>query len=318
MKWQKLGLIFDPTKHNLPHNCFAFAKSPQVIVFDNFIRIYYSAAEKDTTGKILCRVLYVDFDKNFKKIVRHSDKEVIPLGNLGEFDEHGIFPFHVYKDFKNIKAYTTGWSRRKSVSVETAIGYAESHDGGESFIKLGNGPIMTANVNEPFLVCDGFIFKEEDLYYMYYIYGIKWSKPSENEEAERVYKIAMATSNDGLNWVRDSKCIISDVIDENECQALPTVLKFGNKYHMYFCFRDMIGFRTDETKGYRIGYAYSEDLKKWIRDDENSGIGLSEFGWDSKMMCYPHIFKLEDHIYMLYNGNEFGKYGFGLAKLINY
>ena len=34
------------------------------------------------------------------------------------------------------------------------------------------------------------------------------------------------------------------------------------------------------------------------------------------MMCYPNVFECDDDIYMLYNGNEFGKYGFGLAKLI--
>ena len=33
------------------------------------------------------------------------------------------------------------------------------------------------------------------------------------------------------------------------------------------------------------------------------------------MHHYPHVFKLNDEIYMTYNGNEFGKYGFGLAKL---
>ena len=234
MKWNKKGLLFDPTQFDLPHNCLAYAKSPQVVVFDNFIRIYYSAAEIDEFGKTLCRVLYVDFDKKFKKILAHSDSEVIQLGNLGAFDEHGIFPFNVYKEGETIKAYTTGWSRRKSVSVETSIGYAESQDLGVSFKKFGTGPIMTANLNEPFLVCDGFVFQENGLYYMFYIYGIKWAIPSENEKPERVYKIAMATSEDGLYWERDSKCIISDVIDENECQALPTVIKIENKYHMYF------------------------------------------------------------------------------------
>jgi len=34
------------------------------------------------------------------------------------------------------------------------------------------------------------------------------------------------------------------------------------------------------------------------------------------MMCYPNIFECNDNIYLLYNGNEFGKYGFGIAKLI--
>ena len=33
------------------------------------------------------------------------------------------------------------------------------------------------------------------------------------------------------------------------------------------------------------------------------------------MQCYPNVFEMDNEIYMLYNGNAFGKYGFGLAKL---
>jgi predicted GH43/DUF377 family glycosyl hydrolase len=317
MKWRKYGQIFDPTEYNLPHNCFAFAKSPQAIVYDDFIRIYYSAGEKDIFGKILCHVLFVDFDKEFSKIIRHSEKEVISLGELGAFDEHGIFPFNVLKENGVIKAYTTGWSRRTSVSVETSIGYAESYNNGTTFSKLGLGPIFTATLNEPFLVCDGFVFKEENIYYMFYLFGTKWTEETDGEVSERVYKIALATSDDGLMWKRNGECIISNVIDENECQALPTVIKIKNTYHMYFSYRNMTGFKNDIKRGYRMGYAYSNDLNNWTRDDKSGGVELSSQGWDSKMICYPHIFRVDESIYMLYNGNDFGRNGFGLIKLIN-
>ena len=33
------------------------------------------------------------------------------------------------------------------------------------------------------------------------------------------------------------------------------------------------------------------------------------------MLCYPHAFELRGKVYLLYNGNEFGRYGFGLAVL---
>ncbi|HMG68103.1 MAG TPA: hypothetical protein VK588_10465, partial [Chitinophagaceae bacterium] len=68
-------------------------------------------------------------------------------------------------------------------------------------------------------------------------------------------------------------------------------------------------------RGYRIGYAYSEDLVNWTRNDDLLGIGVTEGSWDSDMMCYPHIFSCEGKIYLLYNGNEFGRFGFGLAVL---
>ena len=84
---------------------------------------------------------------------------------------------------------------------------------------------------------------------------------------------------------------------------------------MYFCYRQAAGFRKTRDRGYRIGYAFSEDLNNWIRDDDNVGIDVSEDCWDSDMLCYPHVFHCDDKIYMLYNGNEFGRFGFGLAVL---
>jgi hypothetical protein len=85
---------------------------------------------------------------------------------------------------------------------------------------------------------------------------------------------------------------------------------------MYFCYREAVDFRKNSRNGYRLGYAFSTDLEKWIRDDKQAGIDVSTKGWDSEMQCYPHAFRCGSEIYLLYNGNEFGRCGFGLARLI--
>src|SRR5689334_18863771 len=130
MKWKKLGKIFDPTKYKLPNNCFEFAQSPQALVFDDFIRIYFSTREKDETGKYLSHISFIDIDKRFKEIVNISTDTVIELGGLGCFDEHGIFPMNVVRDKDKILAYTTGWNRKISVSADASIGFAISDDDG--------------------------------------------------------------------------------------------------------------------------------------------------------------------------------------------
>lgn len=316
MKWEKLGKIFDPTEHDLPNNCKEFAQSPQVLVSDSYVRIYFTTRETEVTGKYLGHIAFVDFSKDLKKILNVSTETVIPLGELGTFDEHGIFPMNVLKHADKIYGYTSGLSRRQSVSLETSIGLAFSEDGGLTYQKLGSGPIMSSTLVEPFLVCDAFVSVFEDVFHMWYIYGLRWIKNAESDGApSRVYKIAHATSPDGINWKKDSRLIIPDKIGNDECQALPTVIKIDGRYHMYFCYRHASGFRNDKNKGYRLGYAYSDDLINWTRDDITGGIDISEEGWDSEMMCYPHIFAVDDQVYLLYNGNNFGRYGFGLAKL---
>lgn len=315
MKWKKLGRIFNPVEHNLINNCIEFAQSPQALVLDDFVRIYFSTREKDDKGKYLSHISFVDMDKAFRQIINVSTKSVIELGGLGCFDEHGIFPINVYKDKNKILAYTTGWNRKVSVSADASIGLAISTDSGLTFKKVGNGPIITSSLNEPFLVGDAFVTVFDDTYHMWYIHGSMWiSAPAENAP-QRVYKIVHAQSTDGINWDLEGKHIIADKLDENECQALPTVIRHKDLYHMFFCFRQATDFRKNKDRGYRIGYAHSVDLKNWTRDDEQAGIGISEGEWDSDMMCYPHVFKCNDKIYMLYNGNEFGRFGFGIAVL---
>lgn len=316
MKWKKLGKIFDPTEHKLSNDCIEFAQSPQTLVFDNFVRIYFSTRKKDAdSGKFLSHISFIDMDKGFKKIVNISSKTVIELGGLGTFDEHGIFPINPLRVKDKIMAYTCGWSRRVSVSVETSTGLAFSDDNGLTFKKHGTGPIFSSALHEPFLVGDSFVQIYEDVYHMWYIYGVRWTDHEGEESAARVYKIAHATSDDGISWKRDGKQLIIDKLNVDECQALPTVIHHKNKYHMLFCYREATGFRKNSERAYRIGYAWSDDLLNWTRDDDHVGIGVSENSWDSSMLCYPHMFHCNGNVYLLYNGNEFGRFGFGLAVL---
>lgn len=317
MKWKKLGKIFDPTEHELPNGCVEFAQSPQTLVFDDFVRIYFSTRQKDpSNGKYLSHIAYIDIDKNFENIIDISKSTVIELGELGCFDEHGIFPINVLRHEDKVYAYTCGWNRRSSVSVDTAVGFAESDDEGKTFKKLGNGPIVGPSLNEPFLVGDAFVKVYDGTFHMWYMFGTHWKRFSEDSAPDRVYKIGHAVSKDGINWVKeDGVQIVEDKLNADESMALPTVVKHDDRYHMFFCYRESSDFRKTSSRGYRIGYAYSDDLSSWTRDDENVGIDVSSDSWDSDMMCYPHVFECDGKIYLLYNGNEFGRFGFGIAVL---
>jgi len=316
MKWKKLGKIFDPTEHVMTNGCREFAQSPQALVFDDFVRVYFSTREKDPkNGKYLSHVAYVDLDKDFN-IINLSDETVIELGGLGCFDEHGIFPINVLRRDNKVYAYTCGWSRRTSVSVETSIGFAVSDNNGHSFKKLGNGSILGSSLNEPFLVGDAFVRLYNGTFHMWYMFGKRWKKFTKNSPPDRVYKIGHATSIDGINWSKeDGIQVIEDKLNIDESMALPTVIEIDDRYHMFFCYRESSNFRKSSGRGYRIGYAYSDDLYNWTRDDKKSGIDVSKVGWDSDMQCYPHIFKFNQKVYLMYNGNEFGRFGFGIAVL---
>ena len=78
---------------------------------------------------------------------------------------------------------------------------------------------------------------------------------------------------------------------------------------MWFSFRSGLG------QPYRIGYAWSETGDEWVLKLADVGIDVSTTGWDSEMIEYPFVFVHKDEYYMLYNGNDYGEFGFGLAVM---
>lgn len=314
MKWKKLGQIFNIVEYQTDW-MKEFAQCTSTLIFEDFVRIYFSCRpEKDSEGQSKSYTTFIDVDrKDLSKIINVAKQPILPLGKIGSFDEHAVYPTSVIRDKDDIILYYAGWFRTKSVPFNTSIGIAVSKDNGVSFNRIDEGPILGPSLTEPFVISGPKIRKFNDKWFLYYISGTEWLENNGNPEI--VYKIKMAISNDGINWTKINKNIISDILEKNECQAGPDVFLYNGKYHMYFVYRYATDFRNNKERGYRIGYATSTDLYNWIREDENVGIYYSETGWDSEMAHYPHIFELDGNHYMLYNGNEFGRWGFGIAIL---
>jgi predicted GH43/DUF377 family glycosyl hydrolase len=313
-KWQKLGKVFDPTAYANIGWMDEFAQAPCSLIFDDFVRVYFSRPKPDKNGQYVSRSAYVDFDRSRPfTILRLSPRPVLDLGELGTFDEFGTYPISVIRDGDSIHAYYGGWTRCESVPFNVAIGYAVSEDGGENFRKKGAGPILSYSPDEPFILSGPKIRRYDSGWRLWYIAGRKWKildgKP------EPIYKIRMASSQDGIHWTKLNKDIIADQLGEDEAQASPDVIFSHGRYHMFFCYRQASDFRRNRDRSYRIGYAFSDDLLNWTRDDSRAGIDVSDEGWDSEMLAYPHVFELDGAAYLLYLGNQVGRFGFGAARL---
>ena len=313
-RWKKLGKVFTPQEIVGRPWLKEFAQAPATLIFDDFVRVYFSCRpERDANGQYVSHSAYVDLDrKDLFKIRSVADSPILPLGSLGEFDEFGTYPVSVIRHDNLIRAYYAGWTRCESVPFNVAIGVAESTDGGQSFYKLGRGPVLGYSQYEPFVLSGPKIRRFSGIWYLYYIAGRKW-KPV-GGRAEPVYKIRVATSCDGLYWERVNRDLIESRIEEDEAQASPDVFYANGKFHMFFCYRRSEFYRGHHN-GYRIGYAHSDDGLEWTRDDERAGIDVSPEGWDAEMISYPHVFELDGKVYMAYLGDQVGRYGFGLAEL---
>jgi predicted GH43/DUF377 family glycosyl hydrolase len=310
MKWKKLGQVFNPQMFKISW-MNSHAQCTSTLIFDEFIRVYFSCRPEAKNNQYVSYTAFIDLDQNFK-VINIAKKPILSLGELGTFDEFGIYPTSIIKYDNSIRLYYGGWTRCQSVPYTVSIGLAISDDNGISFKRYGKGPILTNSLLEPFELSGPKVRIFNGIWFMYYLAGEKWT--SSKDYIDSTYKIRLAISNDGINWQKENRDLISSVLQEEECQAGPDVFFSDGIYHMFFSYRPAFNFRNND-RGYRIGYAWSKNAFVWNRQDELAGIDLSSNGWDSQMQHYPHVFKFNNKTFMLYNGNEFGKYGFGVAVL---
>lgn len=276
--------------------------------------MYFSCRpEPDADGNYVSYSAWLDLDRHdLRNVVSISNEPVLSLGSRGEFDEFGTYPFSAVEYRSQILGFYGGWTRCESVPFNVAIGKAISEDGGATFRKAGPGPTLSYTADEPFILSGPKIRVINNMLFLYYIAGRRWIV--HEGRPEPVYKIRLATSEDGVQWTKLNRDLIPSFLEEDEAQASPDVTFSGGKYHMFFCYRRGRNYRNSQN-GYRIGYAWSDDAVNWHRDDRKAGLSTSVSGWDAEMVCYPHILVLDGKTYMFYIGNGVGREGFGLAEL---
>jgi len=307
--WLKKGLIYNVDSKfdwNKSH-----AQVPVVDVLEDRFRIYY--ATRNSLGK--SNISYIEVDKiDCKKVLYECPSPLLNHGKIGSFDDSGIMPSSIVNVGNKKYLYYIGWTTRGTVPYQNSIGLAISRDGGKTFTKLSEGPIITVNHIEPYFSGTSYVLMENNIFKMWYLSCIRWEVIS--DKPEPVYNIKYAESTDGINWKQTGTVAIDLKHDEGGLVSA-SVIKENGLYKMWFGKRKLNDYRKNINNTYRIGYAESDDGRNWIRKDDLSGIDISDEGWDSKMISYPYIVQNDNDVVMFYNGNGFGQTGFGYAQLIN-
>lgn len=299
MKWEKLGAI------NLPVNKAAWMVSHASVPFAEAIggglfRVWFSSRDelqRSHTGWVV-----IDINEP-QKVIDLSPQPVLSPGDPGCFDDSGAMATWLVTQGDKRCLYYVGWNLGVTVPFRNSIGLAVSK-GGEPFVRYAQGPIMDRTANEPHFVASCCVLPEQRLWRMWYLSCTGWD--INQGRPRHHYHIKYAESNDGIQWQR-AGLIAIDFKDETEYAiSRPTIIHDRDCWRMWYSYRG---------ERYRIGYAESLDGVRWTRRDAVAGIDVSATGWDSDMIEYPHVFDHAGQRYMLYNGNDFGRTGFGLAVL---
>jgi hypothetical protein len=306
MRWTKKGLVYKPSLSQdwgISH-----AQVPFGYPIDEFtIRVYF--ATRDRNNRSVTTFIEVD-STDLKEIKYIHNAYCLGLGEKGTHDDNGAMPSCFVKVKERIFLYYTGWNIGSSVSYRTAVGLAISKDGGLTFERYSKGPILDRSIYDPCFVCQPFVLRDGGIWRMWYLSCTKWEIV--NNLAEPFYHVKYAESDDGINWRRTGEVSLDYAVNIDAI-GNPTVIKEFGIYKMYFSYRKANNYRTDPNSSYKIGYAESANGVHFVlKNEEIILVGDTE-DWESIMNAYPHVFDCNGKRYMLYNGDGFGKSGFGYA-----
>jgi hypothetical protein len=309
MKWLKKGVIFAANGQRpwmAHHASVPLAER----VDDQRIRIYFSS--RNVEGRSTVNFVEVDAD-DLSLVVRVHDKPVLSPGRVGAFDDSGVMPSCIVEHEGRKFLYYIGWNLGVTVAYRLGVGLAMSDDGGLSFRRVFEGPVVDRTRHEPFFSTAPFVLVENGKWRMWYVSCTGYIRT--NDKPEPVYQVKYAESVDGYEWARPNMTCIGGEF-EGEAIGRPCIVRENGVYRMWYCARGSVDYRTDKKQSYRIGYAESADGLSWRRLDGLAGIERSDEGWDSIMMEYPFVFEHRGAKHMLYCGNGFGETGFGYAVLV--
>jgi hypothetical protein len=308
MRWEKRGVIFR-VDNDYPwmshHACVPIADK----VSDDVLRIYFGP--RDREGRTVTTFIEVEADNPTNVLYVH-DRPILSPGKLGTFDDSGAMPSCLVNHEGRKYLFYIGWNRGVTVPYRNAVGLAASTDGGVTFTRVFEGPIVDRTRLEPYFCASPFAMIDDGKWKLWYASATGFVVV--DEKPEPVYQVKYAESSDGGEWIRHNVVCLEYQFD-GEANARPCVIKENGRYRMWYCFRGSVAYRTDKAQSYRIGYAESADGVRWQRMDDRVGIDRSADGWDSVMMEYPFVYEHRGLKYMLYNGNGFGETGIGYAVL---
>lgn len=215
---------------------------------------------------------------------RHPENPVVPLGPAGTWDSSILICEHVL--FDKEEQIMKMWYLGGNPQGVFGIGYATSPDGAH-WAKYAGNPVMVTTEPWEGTTIEGQTLLKINGQYKMWFGGI--------DLGTDVSYIGLATSNDGIHWVKHPSNPILSPIDGNPrpwdgySVDTPDVHYDGRLYHMYYR-----GWRKRSGISW-IGHATSPDGVTWERDPENPILVTSNVPgtWDVFQIYRARVFWAE-------------------------
>lgn len=296
MPWTKLGRIFEPGSSHPALSTHA-ANPLALHLTGDLFRILYCGRDPQNRSS----VGFVDCDIGLCKPIHAHEEPLFGPGPKGSFFENGVSIGNAYwADGKRYVLFM-GWSQPAGERWRGQIGRFEL-DGEWTATLRETEPILALDETDPISLSYPFVARlNSGEYRMWYGSTLAWDAGN----GEMLHVIKQAQSADGHKWSKLSDAV-PHAVGVAQAFSRPSVILDAGHSRMWY------GYRPGTGASYRIGCADSQDATRWTLRAAPA-LDVSADGWDSGMVEYPFVFAHAGRLYMLYNGNGFGRSGFGLA-----
>lgn len=296
--WKKLGLVFCAQQEN--GYLFSHASYPTPLVLESgLVRVFFSPRDAQRRSSITYLDLKLE-DEQFEIISLQKDPILVP-GGRGAFDDSGVTVCSVLQLNEKLFMYYLGWNIAMTVPVRNSIGLAIGGLDSSRLMRSSVAPILDRFELDPYTLSYPWVLRINDEWMMWYGSHLRWFEQGA-DSYQHVIKVASST--DGVSWRRGGHIAIPLSGDKEFAVTRPCVLYEDGCFHMWYSIR---------SPDYKMGYATSNNGTDWVRKDEQLVFIENGETWDSNSMQYASVFNYCGRRYMLYNGNGFGRTGFGLA-----
>jgi hypothetical protein len=129
---------------------------------------------------------------------------------------------------------------------------------------------------------------------------------------ESAYALKSAESHDGLNW-QPGRWLFGEAPEGGRAAVRSTLAQVAGRRLLLYCERSVLGFREAGDGAYSLRCAALQG-EDFVSLGEVALLPRPE--WAREMCAYPWCFEAADgQTWVLFNGNSFGRDGFGLGQL---
>lgn len=304
MNWGEKSLLL--TKKEFPIWGKESAMLPTPIqLSEDLIRVYTTFCDEKNVG----RIGYFDINPDDPlSVINISTEPVLNIGEAGSFDDNGVAACSVVKVGQLLYMYYAGFEICKNIRYRILTGLAISSDGGNTFIRHSQTPILERSDDELYFRCGPFVKHINNKFHMWYVGGSSWA--THNNQTLPVYDLRYIESDDGLQWPSKGRVVMHITDKDEHGFGRPYIVSETDltaQYQLHYSIRKI------SHGAYRLGFATSADGLNWDRKDDELNLDVSTEGFDSKAIMFAAPLKLNNKQWLLYNGNGFGKDGVAIV-----